>query len=440
MASKSTRYSEIDMVPRKRLRVLVLAYLISPKRGSEYSVAWNYVTQMSAHCDITILYGSAGDHMGDFDDMDEFLSYNTLSNVNFVAVRAGSLAKVLNSANRRGHLVYTFYFAYRLWHWRAYRVARRLIADDAFDLVHYLGPIGYREPGYLWKLPLPYVWGPIGGATNVPATLVPALPVAGKLKLLFRAAVNWCQLRFSIRVWRAFVRTDVLLTATTENQRIFLKVLGRECEYLPENAIVGPICVNYEKFKVFQKIHLVWIGSIEARKALILLVRALSRCHYAERFIVDVVGDGPLKQGLQLEVDACGLHGIFDWHGQVPRARVRELLSQGHLHIVTSVSEGNPTTIWEAMSCGVPTLSLDHCGMHDTILPGCGFKIPVSNLEKIVEDIAVVLDKVAENPADLELMAKKVAEHAAEFHWDNRPEFFLSQYDRAIVSYRQHVD
>lgn len=430
----------MGLVPGKRPRVLILAYMISPKRGSEYSVAWNHVSQMSAHCDITVLYGSAGHHMGDFDDMDEFLSHNTLPNVEFVAVHAGSLAKLLNSANRHGHLVYTFYIAYRLWHWQAYRVACRLISDSSFDLIHYLGPIGYREPGYLWKLPLPYVWGPIGGATNVPAALVPALPLAGKLKLLFRAGVNWCQLRFSIRVRRAFARTNVLLTATTENQKIFQKVLRQESEYLPENAIIGPIRANSEKFKAHQKIRLVWIGSIEARKALVLLVRALSRCHHTERFVVDVVGDGPLKQALQSEVDACGMHGLFQWHGQVPRARVRDLLFQGHLHIVTSVSEGNPTTIWEAMSCGVPTLSLDHCGMHDTILPGCGIKIPISNLEKIVEDIASVLDKVAENPADLECMAGKVIAHAAEFHWDHRPEFFLSQYDRAVVNYRQRAD
>jgi len=417
-----------------------LAYLISPKRGSEYSVAWNHVSQMSAHCDITVLYGSAGNHMGDFDDMDEFLKHSTLPNVEFVAVRAGGLAKLLNSANRRGHLVYTFYIAYRLWHWQAYRTACRLIADVSFDLIHNLGPIGYREPGYLWRLPLPYVWGPIGGATNVPAALVPALPFAGKLKLLFRAAVNWCQLRFSHRVRRAFARTDVLLTATTENQRIFNQILGRESEYLPENAIVGPISVNSEKFRTFQKIRLIWIGSIEARKALVLLVRALSRCRHAERFVVDVVGDGPLKEGLQLEVDACGLSDVFQWHGQVPRARVRELLSQAHLHILTSVSEANTTVIWEAMGCGLPTLSLDHCGMHDTILPGCGFKIPVSNLEKIVEDIAVVLDRVAENPADLQGMAERVIAHAGEFHWDHRPEFFLSQYDRAIMKYRQRTD
>jgi hypothetical protein len=29
-----------------------------------------------------------------------------------------------------------------------------------------LNMIGYREPGYLWKLNVPFVWGPMGG-TNV---------------------------------------------------------------------------------------------------------------------------------------------------------------------------------------------------------------------------------------------------------------------------------
>lgn len=420
---------------QRRYRVLLMAYMISPVRGSEYSVAWNFVTQMSKHCDITVLYGAAGDHMGDFGDMEDFLSSDAVPHVEFLPVTPGGFARFLNSANQRGILSYTFYVAYRLWHRRAFQVAQKVMKNQKFDLIHYLGPIGYREPGYMWRLPLPYVWGPIGGATHVPLSLVSALPWAGKLKLIFRAAANWMQLRFSARVRRALARSDVLLVATTENQEIFRNVLGREGEYLPENGIVGPVSLNLEKFKVLDKIRLVWIGNIEARKALVLLVRALGRCRFADRFCVDVVGDGPLRSDLQSQVKDVGLASVFCWHGQVSRQQVRDILDQAHLHVVTSVSEGNPTTIWEAMSCGVPTLSLDHCGMHDTVLPDSGIKIAVTDLDKIVEDIASALDRLAQEPDHLRSMAHQVVAHAADFHWDKRPEFFMSVYRRAMTKH-----
>ena len=49
--------------------ILVLAYAISPSKGSEYAVAWNYVTAMSRYHRLTVLYGTSGEHMGDTVEM-----------------------------------------------------------------------------------------------------------------------------------------------------------------------------------------------------------------------------------------------------------------------------------------------------------------------------------------------------------------------------------
>lgn len=417
-------------------KVLVLAYAISPYRGSEYSVAWNFVTKMSLSCELTVLFGASGPHMGDLVELQQYIRLHPIPNVHFVAVKPSGLANVLNMANRRGWFTYTFYFAYRLWHRQAYKVAAELLRTHPFDLVHYLGPIGYREPGYLWKLGLPYVWGPIGGANNLPRQLAAALPTAGKVKLIFRAVVNWFQLRFSRRVRSAMLHADVLLTATTENQAIFRRVLGKESLYIPENGIVGEIALNRAKFVDLEKIHLIWIGSIEARKALKILVEALAKCRWTGKFVVHVLGDGPLRPVLELKVRESGLEQSFVWHGQVSRDYVRELLSKCHLHVVTSVSEGNPTTIWEAMSCGVPTLTIDHCGMHDTVTPGSGIKVPLVNYAQVVETYTLRLDELAEEPAQLIEMAECVIAEAPKHHWDHRPGFFLERYEDAIRSWQ----
>ena len=48
----------------KKKHILVLAYMLSPYKGSEFSVAWNYVTEMSKDNNLTVLYGISGKHMG----------------------------------------------------------------------------------------------------------------------------------------------------------------------------------------------------------------------------------------------------------------------------------------------------------------------------------------------------------------------------------------
>jgi glycosyltransferase involved in cell wall biosynthesis len=417
-------------------KVLLLTYLVSPQRGSEYAVAWNHITWMSQYCEITVLYGSAGAHMGDFDELADPMLCQSLPSVNFVPVPPPLLARLLNAANRRGWFTYSFYFAYREWHREAGRVARRLVREHVFDLVHYLGPIGYREPGTLWRMDLPYVWGPIGGATHLPSRLAQALPVSGQVKLGLRAVANWFQLRFSRRVRRALSRADVLLTATTENQAIFRRVLGVESRHLPENGVVGEVALNLAKFDDLSRLKLIWIGSVEARKALKMLVHAMQRIRHASRIEVHVVGDGPLRNALQKEVTLAGLAPQFVWHGQVGREIVRRQLNDSHLHVVTSVSEGNPTTVWEAMACGVPTLTIDHCGMHDTITEGAGLKVPIGKYSDVVAGFARHLDALAEHPERLRQMAQLVLADADRYHWKQRPTFWLERYAEAVARHR----
>jgi len=97
----------------KRKTILVLAYSISPVRGSEYSVGWNYVKEMSLTNDLIVLYGLAGDHMGDVSEVEDSVLCQNMPNVQFIAVRPSLITNFLNRLNRKGILVYTFYFAYK---------------------------------------------------------------------------------------------------------------------------------------------------------------------------------------------------------------------------------------------------------------------------------------------------------------------------------------
>lgn len=66
------------------MNILVLAYQASPTKGSEYSVAWNYVTRMSKYHQLTVFYGVSRKHLGDCYEMEEFAKTKGLQNVIFV--------------------------------------------------------------------------------------------------------------------------------------------------------------------------------------------------------------------------------------------------------------------------------------------------------------------------------------------------------------------
>ena len=66
--------------------ILVLAYAISPTRGSEYSVAWNYVTHMSKANDLTVLYGISGNHMGECRETEDYIDKHPIPGVELIPV------------------------------------------------------------------------------------------------------------------------------------------------------------------------------------------------------------------------------------------------------------------------------------------------------------------------------------------------------------------
>ena len=69
-----------------------------------------------------------------------------------------------------------YLWSYRLqWQPAAYEVARRLHEEIAFDLAHQLTYVAFRVPGHLWKLDIPFVWGPIGALENTPWRLLPTM-------------------------------------------------------------------------------------------------------------------------------------------------------------------------------------------------------------------------------------------------------------------------
>ena len=78
------------------------------------------------------------------------------------------------------------------------------------------------------------------------------------------------------RVKKALRATDLLLTATTENQRKFYELYGKESIYLPENCIDAEIRVNEEKYCRPDTYNFIIVGRQDDRKNSLLFLRSLT--------------------------------------------------------------------------------------------------------------------------------------------------------------------
>lgn len=420
-------------------KILVSAYAISPTRGSEYSVAWNYINEMSKENSLVILYGVSGNHMGDVNEMETWLKSNSIPNVRFIPILPNAFTAKLNLLNEKGIFPYAFYFAFRFWQLQLYDVAKQLIDNEHFDLVHYLNPIGYREPGYLWKIDIPYIWGPVGGVPNRPKQLFKSLSIKDRLLFTVRNWANTFQFNYNRRLKKAFDASDLLLTATSENNVLIKKKYKKPSIHLPENGIA-----NSNEFVTHRTIQLkegdlcniLWIGRIDANKSLNFLIEALSNVKI-ENWHLHVVGDGTLVTTMkQLAVDMQIMNKI-SWHGHIPRNEVFTLLQSSHLHIITSLGEATTTVLFEAMSNAIPTITLNHCGMKDVVCEKCGVKIDIHSVDKVINDLTIAISDLVAHPDKINKLSMGVQECAKLHTWDHRRQLFNVYYDMAIENWRQ---
>ena len=148
----------------RRPRLLLAAYACQPERGSESLVGWNRAVEATRFADVEALV-----HAYDEDA---------------AAIERAVAREGLSELLRFHYLPHTpveralqrlpggFYASYWLWHRRAFRLATDLHDRRPFDLAHLATINGFREPGQLWRLGVPYVWGPLGGTQNTPDAFV----------------------------------------------------------------------------------------------------------------------------------------------------------------------------------------------------------------------------------------------------------------------------
>ena len=399
------------------MKIAVVAMFISPYKGSERSVAWNYVKHISKVHDLTVYYAM---------DKEDIESYE-LSDVS-TKVKVKYVQVDLKHQISQNMLLHRYY---KIKNWNKWqRQVKNLIAKESgnYDLIHYVGPIGFMEPGYLYELNKPYIWGPISGVHTWPQVFLKYPRFDIYLQFVSRFLMYF-PLFCSKSVRNAFEDTDVILSATPETHYQIKKYFNRVSIILPENGI--EIMETTRPVDISKGLHIFFNGGNDYRKGFLILLDALAfvKGHYTLHVVGD--DDNAISSDFKKYVQRKGVKNII-WHGQRTRAEVQEILLACNLNIITSASEGNPTIIWEAMSKGIPTLSFDYCGMSNVICNKCGIKIPVKSHKEVIEAISCEIEAIISDPSILLRLSEGVLECAKKYLWKNRVAFFNETYQNAI--------
>ncbi len=396
-----------------KLKVLISAYACEPGKGSEPGVGWNWVREISKIAEeIWVITRSNNRKV-----IEEALEKDPMPNVHWVYFDLPKWARFWKKGQRGVHLYYY------LWQIGIYLVARRLHRKVGFDLIHHVTFVNYWMPSFLSLLPVPFVWGPVGGGESAPKSFYKTFSLRGKLYEIARDFAR------SIGEMDPFTRITaqraaVGLATTKETAERLSKLGVKKVQILsqvalPEEEINYLYTLSELEKNIFRFLSL---GNLLHLKGFHLGIMAFAR--FVKEFPESeywIVGDGPERKNLGKLAEELGIADKVRFWGALARDEALKKLAECHVLVHPSLHDSGGWVCVEAMAAGRPVICLDIGGPAMQVTEETGFKIPAITPEQVVEDIAKAMKRLALGYTLLQKMGTNARERAIkEFSWTIR--------------------
>lgn len=163
--------------------------------------------------------------------------------------------------------------------------------------------------------------------------------------------------------------------------------------------------------------YILYTGRLSYRKGLFDFVECgINICSRYPDINFKLTGKGPLFDKLKGIIHESGYEDRFEFLGHVEKTKLIELYQNATIFILPSHYEGLPTTLLEAMSCGLPVVATSVSGNLDVIESGKnGILVPIKSPDKMAEAVSSLLNSESLR-IELGIAARKAIEQ--KFTWN----------------------
>lgn len=404
------------------MRVIASAYACEPEKGSEPGVGWNWAKQIARFHEVWIIT-----RKNNRPGIEAALAKDAIPNAHWIYIDLPRWASFWKK-NRRGIHLY-----YYLWQICAYLRARKLHREIRFDLAHHLTFVNYWMPSFMFLLPIPFIWGPVGGGESAPRCFWSNLSPRG-------TAYEWlrhCAQR--IGELDPFVklsarRAAFVLTTTNETKGRLQKLGARRVSLVSQVGLtakelseLGNLPTRHRGvFRVFS------VGTLLHLKGFDLALMAFARFHAKHpQCEYWLFGDGPERTRLQKMANQLGVGDVVRFFGAVPRATLFNSLQEADVLLHPALHDSGGYASIEAMAAARPVICLDLGGPATQVDESNGVKLPATSPEQAVQDMATALCRLANDRTLLRELGVAARRHVQEeFGWAKKGQELNCLYSR----------
>ena len=413
------------------MKILLSAYSCEPGMGSEPGVGWNTVREIAKYHQVWVL--TRPDESKEIIEAE--LHQNPQPNLHFVYFTLPFWQDSRKWGQSGGMQLH-----YYLWQIQAYFVALRLHQEINFDLAHHVTFVRHSSPSFLTLLPIPFVWGPVGGGESAPKAYYQDFTVKNRLYETLRNCWRWIgeQDPFS----RMTARRSAIAFATTIDTAKRISVMGAS------NVKVLSQCnLSLEEIAKLTKFPLpktkptkfISIARLLHWKGLHLGIRA-----FAEARLPDaeywILGQGSELKRLQALVRDLNIEHQVSFFDHLPREEALAKLGCSSVLVHPSLHDSGGFVCLEAMAAGRPVICLDLGGPPVQVTQETGFVISANNPRQSIFEIANAMVKLAED-IDLRVKMGKAGRQRAKqlFTWEHKGTLFDRIYQDLVTEKSPYI-
>ena len=403
------------------MKILVTAYACDPYRGSEPGVGWAAVCRIARKHDVWVLADIHNKEGWERGAKEGIIPSNI--RVRFLRDRNAC------SSNR---------FIAHLQSWMNYASFNRQILDVAaawhqeigFDLCHQVTIAAWRMPSTLWRLPIPFVWGPIGGAGYIPPKFRSMLSLQARAFEAARDINKAISLRSkSFRL--CMENTDVVIAANEETHHLLLPYRGqRPILSLSVSSVSNNKAAELQRPQGFdddlKPLQLFAGGNIEGRKGVSLALESLAKVKMQGiDFHYTVAGGGPEISKLKKLTSKLGLETQVTFHPGFTGKDYIRALHEADVYFLPSFRETMGMTLVEAVLAGCYPVVANTSAQGEIVKSCGGIAVPVESTKSIINDLAEAIVWCANHRNELFPLACKAANQIADRFGSERYESTL---------------
>jgi glycosyltransferase involved in cell wall biosynthesis len=412
------------------MRVLISAYACNPAGSlqlhpGEDLTGWRLMEQLARFHDLWVIT-----HRYNEEGVSEALAGKPLPNIRFTFVELPKPLKWLYRIEF-GQRIY-----YYLWQIKAWRVARKLHREIRFDAAHHLTFGNDWIPSFIGAfLPVPFIWGPVGGGQRTPKPLLKEYSLYGRFAEAARNCAQGVGRRMCVRK-RCLKKARAVLVCNRETRARMPRKFRDKILYFPVNGVAGEDFVNVglgprrngERFKV------ITAGRLHRLKGFSLAVEAFgafAEKHPASEMVI--IGEGPEEGRIRGLISRLRLEDkirILPW---LPRREVLANMRSSDVFLFPSFRDGGGAVVVEAMGSGIPVIVLDSGGPGAHVSEAWGIKVAPVSRESVVRGMTAALETLSSDPALGRRLGEAGRKRALEFYaWDKLGRKMREIYEYAV--------